>query len=69
VTILRALVSDPDGSARLAADLLPVRDRWRNPAVGPVDGHPGQAMVVKLVCRGACSLPHRAKSSRRFDWL
>jgi hypothetical protein len=33
--------------------LLPVRDRWRNPAVGPMDGWPGQAIVVKLVCRGA----------------
>src|SRR5882757_5718104 len=34
--------------------LLPVRDRWRNPAVGPMDGCLGQAIVVKLVCRGAC---------------
>jgi len=33
---------------------LPVRDRWRNPAVGPMDGCLGQAIVVKLVCRGAC---------------
>jgi hypothetical protein len=34
--------------------LLPIRDRWRNPAAGPMDGRPGQAIVVKLVCRGAC---------------
>jgi hypothetical protein len=34
--------------------LLPVRDRLRNLAAGPMDGRPGQARVVKLVCRGAC---------------
>jgi hypothetical protein len=33
---------------------LPVRDRLRNLAVGPMDGRPGQAMVMKLACRGAC---------------
>lgn len=29
--------------------LLPVRDRWRNPAVGPMDGRPGQVIVVNII--------------------
>ncbi len=43
--------SSPPPAARIAGSpwadlLLPARDRWRNPAVGPMDGRPGQAMVA-----------------------
>jgi hypothetical protein len=37
----------PDPPKLVGRDLLlPVRDRWKNPAAGPMDDRPGQAMVA-----------------------